>query len=234
MNIKIDLHTHTIASGHGYSTLSENITMAKERGLEILGLSEHAPTMPGGPHIFFLHNYKIIPREYGELRLMCGVEANIMDMKGGLDLDEATLKKMDYVIASLHSACVKPGTKEECTHAVIQAIRNPYVNIIGHPDDARYPLDYEAVVKEAKANHKLLEVNNSSVNPKSARVNGRENILTLLKICKKYDNPVLLGSDSHIHYGVGDFTAAFELLKETDFPEELVINTDVKKLEPYL
>ena len=44
------------------------------------------------------------------MRIYTGVEANIMDFKGNLDLDEAVLKKMDYVIASLHMPCIKPGT----------------------------------------------------------------------------------------------------------------------------
>ena len=50
MNIYMDMHTHTIESGHGYSTLKENIEAAQEQGLKYLGLSEHAPAMPGGPH----------------------------------------------------------------------------------------------------------------------------------------------------------------------------------------
>ncbi len=59
----MDMHTHTMASGHGYSTLKENIEAAKERGLRALGLSEHGPTIPGGPHVFFFSNYRCIPRE---------------------------------------------------------------------------------------------------------------------------------------------------------------------------
>lgn len=93
MNIYMDLHTHTIASGHGYSTLKENIEAAKEQGLTYLGLSEHGPAAAGGPHIFFFSNYRCIPRRYGDLRLFCGVEANIMDYEGSLDVEESILKK---------------------------------------------------------------------------------------------------------------------------------------------
>ena len=63
MKILMDMHTHTMASGHGYSTLKENIDVAKEKGLKALGLSEHGPAMPGGPHENFLANYKCIPRQ---------------------------------------------------------------------------------------------------------------------------------------------------------------------------
>lgn len=121
MNILMDMHTHTTASGHGYSTLKENIEAAKERGLKALGLSEHGPAMPGGPHIYFLSNYRCIPRQYGDLKLFCGVEANICDYEGGLDVDETHLSLMDYVIASMHVQCCKPGSVAENTKASILA-----------------------------------------------------------------------------------------------------------------
>lgn len=231
MKLYMDLHTHTIASGHGYSTLKENIEAAKEAGLQILGLSEHGPAMPGGPHIFYFGNYKCIPRQHGNLRLLCGVEANIMDEKGNLDLEESTLRQMDYVIASMHVVCIKPAGREENTMASIRAMKNPYVKILGHPDDARYPLDYEMLVQAAKDEKVALEINNSSLHPKSARQGGRENITTLLNTCRKYQVPVILGTDSHVCYTVGRFDAALQLIEELDFPEELILNCNPRNIE---
>ena len=149
MKYVIDLHTHTIASGHGYSTLKENIEYAKLNGIKILGMSEHAPALPGGPHPYFLQNYKCIPREYDELKLLCGVEANIIDLNGTLDVDIETLEMMEYCIASMHVPCVTPGTREENTNAAIMAMCNPYVKILGHPDDARFPLDYQKIDRKS-------------------------------------------------------------------------------------
>ncbi len=225
MNIYMDLHTHTIDSGHGYSTLKENIETAKEQGLKYLGLSEHGPALPGGPHIFFFTNYRCIPRQYGNLRLFCGIEANIIDYEGHFDVDEGILKRMDYVIASMHVPCVKPGSREENTWASIKAMKNPYVKILGHPDDSRFPLDYEALVQAAVEEKVALEVNNSSLHPQAAREGGRENITTLLNTCKKYGAPIILGTDSHICYTVGKFEQSIALIKELDFPEELILNT---------
>lgn len=227
----MDLHTHTTASGHGYSTLKENIEAAKEAGLKVLGLSEHGPAAPGGPHKFFFSNYRCIPRQYGDLQLLCGVEANICDYEGNLDLEESLLQKMDYVIASLHTMCCKPGTMEENTRASIRAMENPYVTVLGHPDDDRYPLDRDAVVKAAKEFGVAIEINNSSLNPAAARQNGRKNIEELLRLCRNYEVPVLLGTDSHICYSVGVFNETLEILKEMDFPEELVLNFDVKNIK---
>lgn len=230
MNFYMDMHTHTMASGHGYSTLKENIEEAEKKGLKVLGLSEHGPAMPGGPHIFFLHNYRAIPRQYGELQLFCGAEANLIDLNGRLDLEDKDLKRLDYVIASMHTVCVTPGSRKENTKALMQAMYHPYVNIIGHPDDDRFPVDYAMLVAAAKETGKILEVNNTSLHPKSSRKGGRENVLALLKECRKQGVEVLLGTDSHICYTIGDFKDTMPLLAETEFPEELILNCDMRKV----
>lgn len=224
MKICMDLHTHTLACGHGYSTLKENIEAAQACGLSYLGLSEHAPAMPGSTHPFFFSSYGCIPRQYGDLRLLCGAEVNIMDYEGTIDLEEWYLKRLDYVIASMHIPCVSPGSVEENTQAVIKAMQNPYVKILGHPDDSRYPLDYEELVQAAKKENVFLELNNASLNPKAARKGGKENVVTLLKTCKKYDVPVIMGSDSHICYSIGKFDQALEAVESVSFPKDLILN----------
>ena len=230
MKIAMDLHTHTIASGHGYSTLQENITMAQERGLQILGFSEHGPALPGGPHSFFFGNFRCIPRQYGDLHLLCGAEANIMNYDGKLDLEVYDLERIDYVIASMHPPCIEPGTMEENTRAAVNAMKNTYVKILGHPDDGRYPLDYERLVCAAKEEQVLLEVNNSSLQPGAGRQGAGENIRTMLKFCREYQVPVILGSDSHISYTIGNFDTALALIKEVGFPEELVMNDKTEQM----
>ena len=65
-------------------------------------------------------------------------------------------------------------------------MENPYVNIIGHPDDGRIPVDYEKIVEAAAKYGKILEVNNSSLTPGGFRQNARENQHTILELCKKY------------------------------------------------
>ena len=227
----MDMHTHTIASGHGYSTLKENIEAAQKRGLLALGLSEHGPAIPGGPHIFFFSNYRCIPKRFGDLHLYLGMEANIMDYEGNLDVDSQILRKMDYVIASMHTQCCNPGTLEENTMASICAMKNPYVTILGHPDDSRYAIDREMVVRTAKQEHVAIEINNSSLNPKSARTNGRENVMELLTWCKKLEVPVLMGTDSHVCYTVGEFAETIDLMQEVDFPSDLILNYDLRNLQ---
>ena len=234
MKCVMDLHTHTIASGHAYSTLQENIAEAQKKGLRILGISDHGPGIPGGPQLMYFQNFKCIPRQYGELTLYCGVEANIMDYDGSLDLDEETLRRIDYVIASMHTLCVKPGSIAENTRASVAVMQNPQVTILGHPDDGRYPLDYEVLVRTAAQERVFLELNNSSLHPLAPRQRARENICQILKYCEKYGAEVILGSDSHISYTIGEFGEVLRLLKETGFPEELIANRDPSNIERIL
>ena len=98
------------------------------------------------------------------------------------------------------------------------------VKIIGHPDDGRYPLDYEAIVKKAKEKNILLEVNNSSLSPNTFRKGARENIKTYLELCKKYGVRIIMGTDAHICYDIGVFKHAEEVIEEAGLPKELVIN----------
>ena len=224
MKICFDMHTHTVASGHAFSTFKENVEEAAAKGLYAMGMSDHAPAMPGSAQEIYFGNFKSIRRELMGVKIYTGVEANIMDFNGTLDLGECTLKKMDYVIASLHVPCIRPGSPRENTDALIGAMKNPYVKIIGHPDDDRYPLEYDRLIPAALENRVALEVNNSSFNPRSGRQNAAKNVMKWLSIAKEYRLPIVLGSDAHIYYDVGELTEAVKMLEAAEYPQELVLN----------
>lgn len=234
MKSVMDLHTHTLASGHAYNSMREMASAAAEKGLEVLGITEHAPAMPGTCQAFYFQNLKVVPREMYGIRLLLGAELNIVDYDGTIDLEARDLKRLDIAIASLHLPCIKPGTAEENTRAYLKAMENPYVNIIGHPDDGRFPVNHEALVEGAKKWNKIIEINNNSLSPLSFRSNAEENDLEILKYCKEYKVPVVLSSDAHIDVRIGDFEYALPLLEKADFPEELVINRSMEALEPFL
>lgn len=233
MKLLIDLHTHTVASGHAYSTWNENVKAARKHKLKVLGISEHAPMMPGSCKDIYFSNFKVLPKRVGELRVLNGMEANIYDYNGSIDVEEPVLSKLDYIIASLHTPCIKEGTIAQNTAALIGAMRNPYVKIIGHPDDDRFPVDYEELTQAAKAEKVALELNNSSINPLSARINGEKNIRKMLEKCMDHQTMILVGTDSHYCEEVGRFKDARRILKELDFPKELIINEEVGRL-PYV
>lgn len=220
----LDLHCHTISSGHAYSTVEEMIRGAKRNDVAVIGISDHAPSMPGSTHKYFFQNLIVLPRELDGVKILRGVEANIVDYEGNIDMTERELQHLDYAIASFHPPCIPFGDIEQNTNAVVNAMENPHVKVIGHPDDSRYPLDYERVVKAAKKNNVALEVNNSSLNPGSFRIGAHENAAYFLKLCKESKTKVIFGSDSHISFDVGSFDNCLEVAKSVDFPMELVVN----------
>lgn len=234
LKYKIDLHTHTIASGHAYNTIDEMVKAARKKGITHLGITEHAPKMPGTCQDFYFHNLKVVPRKRKHLELLLGCEANIINYEGKVDLPDWVLKQMDVVIASMHLPCIKSGSVEENTAAYVKAMQNPYIHIIGHPDDGRFPVDYEAVVKAAKETHTLLEINNNSLRPAGPRKGTRENDTVILKLCMEHEVMVVFGSDAHVKEDIGNFEMIEEVVKEVGFPEELIANTGMKKLKGYL
>lgn len=234
MKDKMDLHTHTIASGHAYNTRNEMIAAAYGKGLDLLAITEHAPAMPGSCQQMYFSNFRVLPRKYENMTVLYGTELNILDYEGHVDLPNEMLKEMDVVLASIHPPCYVSGTAEENTAAYLGAMKNPYVNIIAHPDDSRFPVDYEVLVKAAKEYHVLLEVNNTSLSPLSYRMNGRENYQQLLELCVKYQVPIIVDSDAHVDVLVGAHEFALEMLEEMGFPEKLVMNTRDDAIYDYI
>ena len=231
MDYLLDVHTHTIASGHAYNTIMEMAKAGFDKGLKLLGITEHAPMMPGTCHAMYFHNLKVVPRTMCGIELMLGAELNILDYDGHIDLDTRVLKQLDLKIASLHSVCIQPGTRKENTQAVLGAVHNPLVDIIGHPDDGRYPVDYEQLAKKAKETGTILEVNNGSLRPGGFRVDTRKNDLKMLEYCKKYEVPVTMGSDAHMDVDLADYSYALPVIEESHFPEELIVNTSAELLK---
>jgi putative hydrolase len=229
----LDLHTHSIASGHAYNTIDEMVSYAKKR-LHFLGISEHGVAMPGTCHEYYFENISVLKKKSGKLQLLYGVEADIIDYEGNLDMNEKILAKLDYVIASIHWQCLQPGSIEENTQAYIGAMRNKYVNIIGHPDDGRYQVDYNRLVIAAKKNKVLIEINNSSLKSNCYRQDGKNNIIKLLKLCMKHQVMIILSSDAHCALDIGDFDNAIKIIKQVHFPRKLIVNYKNKELKNYL
>ncbi len=234
MNDLIDLHTHTIACGHAYNTLYEMVKSAADHHIALFGSSDHGPTIPGSCQEIYFANFKVIPRHLFGIRLLMGCELNIIDYEGHVDLKETNQSRLDYGIASLHVPCCTPGSTAENTNAYLGVMKNPYVQIIGHPDDSRYPVDYDTLVSAAAEHHKLLEVNSSSLHPQSPRKGAKEHYLEMLNLCVRYNTPIIIGSDAHCEADAGNHRRAIELLEEIHFPQQLIINTHVEKLIPYI
>ncbi len=95
-------------------------------------------------------------------------------------------------------------------------------------------MDYDTLVSAAAENHTLLELNSSSLHPLSARMNAAENYRIMLELCKRYKASIIIDSDAHTEADVGNHERALELIEELNFPEELIVNTSLNKLIPYI
>ena len=227
------MHTHTVASGHAFSTIQEMARAAADKGLKLLGITEHTPGIPGTCNLIYFRNLHVVPRNMYGVELMLGAEINIVDAHGNMDMDETYFKMIDIRIAGIHSLCFEKGTKAQNTQGMLRVIANPYINIISHPGDGTAELDFEPMVKAAKEYHTLLEINNSSMKPCRNKPIARVNNKTILTLCKKYDVPVILGSDAHISFDIAEYPYAMELIEETQFPEHLIMNYSVERFKEY-
>ncbi len=195
-------------------------------------ITDHGPAMPGGPHFYHFGNLRVLPPEIGGVRILKGVEANIINDKGDLDLDRYYLERLDVVLAGFHARCFGSSVREDCTRALLNAMENPLVDIIVHPGNPEFPLDYEAVVRKAAEKGIPLEINNSSFC--GSRRGSSANCSNIARMIAAYGGPVVIGSDAHFAEDVGRFDYAVETVIVAGIREEQVLNTSVEKVLNYL
>ena len=228
MQLQTDLHTHTVASAHGYSTLTEMAQGAADAGLKLFATTDHGPASPDSPHLWHFHNYKILPRKLCGVWMLKGVEANIIDEFGTIDMDEKEISFCEWVIASYHTPCVSfERTPELVTQGYCKVCENPMVDVIGHPTTAMFPCNFEPIVKAAKEYGKLIEINEGSLTWKRGAL---DNAAECYGLCKKYEVPVVINTDAHFHQLVGKTPTAFKVLEDLQFPAHLIYSTDAAKI----
>ncbi|MFP3041137.1 phosphatase [Treponema primitia] len=231
MNICIDTHTHSVTSGHAYSTIDDLARGARKRRLKGFVLTDHGPAMPGGPVSYHFANLRIIPKKIQGVFFFTGVETNIMNAEGGIDLATKYCKRLDFVMTGFHEICFGSQGREANTKTLIAALANPLVDGISHPGNTMFPIDIEEVVKAAAKYGKALEINNSSFR---IRPGCEENCRAVAELSKQYGSFLSVGSDSHYWADVGNFTKARTILKAVAFPPELVINSSLERFRAFV
>ena len=229
--IMIDTHTHTVLSGHAWSTLRENAIAAARRGMAGMCLTEHGHAIPGAGPFFLTSAQKMLPPVLEGVRVYYGVEANIMHLGGGLDVDDKSLFATEFCIASMHDICMTPGTPADNTAAYIAALQHPCVDILGHIDDRRTPSEFEAVVREAARLGKLIEINSNSLLIRKGSI---ERVEEVARLCAQHRTRVAVASDAHFDAMIGEVRPALDLLARIGFPDELVVNRALETFEAYL
>lgn len=234
MELLVDLHTHTIASGHAYSTITENAQAASRRGLKLLGMTDHGPSMPGAPSLYHFGNLSILPDELSGVKLLPGVEANITNHEGELDMPLNYLEYLKLILVGLHPICYPGGTCEQNTQAYIKAMENPFTDMMVHPGRPDFEMDLEKIAHASALLKIPVEVNNSSLSTIREKGGARENCRSIARYMAKYKGPVILGSDAHFWDRVGEFSEAVELVREVGISQQQILNTSPERVLDYL
>lgn len=228
----VDIHCHTVASTHAYSTVHDYFAVAKQKQMALFAITDHGPEMADAPHFWHFVNMRVLPRVYQGIGLLRGIEANIKNTAGEIDFFGDYLTQLDIVLAGFHEPVWQPSTCEQHTQAMVNAIKSGHVDVISHPGNPSYPIDIETVVKAAAEYEVALEVNNSSFI--CSRTGSKDNCIELVKLAKQYDAPIVMGSDSHVAFTLGGFEQSLAIIEQAQYPVEKLINRSPQALLAFL
>lgn len=230
MKVVADMHLHTIVSSHAFSTVYELCLEAKRKGLSAIAVTDHAPAITDGAHEWHFLSLRSLPRRINDIFVLRGVELNLLDYEGHVDLDENALERLDFVIVSMHEPCFDSGGVERNTQAWLRVLENPHVDCLGHMGNPRFPCDYGRVIEACARKGKIVEINAQSF---QVRPGSYENCEQIARLCVRFGVPMALNSDGHYMSYVGQVERSIELLEKIGCPPELVINSSAQRLKDY-
>ena len=250
LSIKTDIHTHTLFTRHAYSTIAENVAAARAAGLELLGSSDHFSSMLfPEQHLrnfqFFL-NQVVWPREWDGVTLLRAAEADIVSLEGGLfgqdipcadditteratrgyTLYERVSGRVDYLIASVHDrSFTRDASTAQTTDMYVRVLGNPRVFVLGHTGRSGVPFDLDEVLNVAKQQHKLIEINEHSLEGDRTG-NTVSACRRIAERCAELGVGISVSSDAHMAHHIGRYPNTTSMLEEINFPQELIMNRD--------
>lgn len=229
MRLVADLHTHTLRCGHAYSSLREMAEGARRNGIKIMATTDHGPNMPGASGLEYFRYLPQLPEMIEGVRVLKGVETNIVGLNGEVDVPDEILVNLELVLVGFHPMCGYTGkSRKENTRAMIGAIENPLIDLVVHPGNPNFPIDIEEVVSAALENDVIVEINNSSF--RGSRKGSLENCTSIAQQCAKVGTMMSIDSDAHLSFDVGRLNLAVELAKECELATEQIINTSKEKV----
>jgi putative hydrolase len=237
MRLLADLHTHTVASGHAYSTLAENVHVARSRGMELVAVTDHGPRVPQGAHPWYFWNLKAVPSVLDGVRILKGCEANVVpDTENGLDLPDIVLGLLDFVAVGFHpTGGFDEPDRARNTEALLRVMANPLVDQITHPgNDDEFPVDMDAVVEAAVRYNVIVELNDHSFAPTSSRAASTAREREFARVAYAAGAPISIGSDAHFALSVGRFEAALAVAEELKIVEDRIVNRNAEAVMAHL
>ncbi|UUE43316.1 phosphatase [Pectobacterium aroidearum] len=228
----VDLHMHTVASTHAYSTLHDYIAEAQQKNIRLFAITDHGPDMADAPHYWHFMNMRVWPRLVDGVAILRGIEANIKNIEGDIDCTGPMLDQVDVIIAGFHEPVFPPQDKETHTAAMIATMARGDAHIISHPGNPKYPVDIRAIAEAAAKYNVALELNNSSF--MHSRKGSEPNCRAIAEAVRDAGGLLSLGSDSHIAFSLGDFTHCERILQEVNFPQDQILNVSPRRVLDFL
>ncbi|MDR2579206.1 MAG: PHP domain-containing protein [Chitinispirillales bacterium] len=219
--IQFDLHVHTLFSLCGIHTVLELLERAKELGMKGFAVTDHGYTLGGRLNNPFFERFR---SPCPEVKILKGIECNVLDNNGKIDVPRSFIDFIDIVLLGLHPNTSTGQGKDIYTDMLIAAMRkNPCVDIITHPNDPHYPVDYRRLVREAKIHGVALELNNSKIMYARTEV---QSAVELIEACRDEGCFMAVNSDTHAIHELGDDGSVRPILASVGFPEEMIVNHD--------
>jgi len=200
-DIKGDLHCHSKWDG-GANKIEELVNMARKMGYQYLGISDHTKFLRI-EHGLDEKKLALQKKEIDKIncklqianckfKILQGCETNILN-DGSIDIKDEALKKLDYVIAGVHSSFKME--KAKMTERIIRAMKNPNVDIISHPTGRilkrrdEYQIDFDKILKATKETGTILEINSF---PERLDLNDQN-----IRRAKEAGVKMIINTDSH-------------------------------------
>jgi putative hydrolase len=225
--LEVDLHSHTFFSACGIHTHIELLTRAKELGMKGLAITDHGPALsPRFASTFFDRLSEPVPG----IRFIKGMECNIINDQGTIDIIDipSHLRTcIELVLVGFHPNLPNNRSAQDNTDILVLALeKNPCIDIITHPNDPVYPLDFDRAARAAKKYGVALELNNSKTlyqrtTPDLTRA--------LVRACKENGCHMAVNSDTHAIQELGCDSSVLPYLQEESFPGELLVNGVAEK-----
>ncbi|MCI0527574.1 MAG: PHP domain-containing protein, partial [Nitrospira sp.] len=219
------LHVHTHWSD-GAASIREMVQAAQVRGYEYIGISDHSKSA------FYANglNEERLRQQWEEIdqvsqklkgiKILKGMEVDIL-ADGTLDLDEALLAQLDFVVASVHSRFKM--NRDEMTQRILKAMKNPHVTLIGHPTGRLilsrepYQIDMEALLEGARRTGVAMELN---AHPHRLDLHWLH-----LKMAMEKGVKISINPDAHNIEGLDDVAYGVGTARRGWVPKEAVLNT---------
>ena len=230
-DIKGDLQVHSTWSD-GLATIEEMAKQAAAMGYEYIGITDHG----GSLRVANSLDEKRIDEQRKEIdalnrklgiRIFHGLEVNIRE-DGNLDVANSVLKKVDFVVASVHSGF--KNSREKMTNRVCKAMENPYVTYIAHPTgriiNARqqYEIEIDRVLDKAVETGTMLEIN---AHPSRLDLNDINSRVAIRRGCR-----LIINTDAHAQDNMRDMMFGIATARRGWCEAKDILNTlSLKKFE---